>query len=127
MAKALLMVLLAQIIKKRVLKSGVCLRARRSGRLQTKSRRQRPGKTRFSVKALRIGKRAVASYDYVVVAVHEGKLIFCEWGVCCLYTGSRNVVIMVELNDAADLEHSDTTARLSRKLYSQAQGTQLAP
>ena len=76
MAKALLMVLLARIIKKRVLKSGVCLRARRSGRLQTKSRRQRPGKTRFSVKALRIGKRAVAGYDYVVVAVHEGKLIF---------------------------------------------------
>ena len=36
-----------------------------------------PGKTRFSVKALRIGKRAVAGYDYVVVAVHEGKLIFC--------------------------------------------------
>ena len=35
-----------------------------------------PGKTRFSVKALRIGKRAVAGYDYVVVAVHEGKLIF---------------------------------------------------
>ena len=35
-----------------------------------------PGKTRFSVKALRIGKRTVAGYDYVVVAVHEGKLIF---------------------------------------------------
>ena len=37
-----------------------------------------PGKTRFSVKALRIGKRAVAGYDYVVVAVHEGKLIFWD-------------------------------------------------
>ena len=35
-----------------------------------------PGKTRFSVKALNIGKWAVAGYDYVVVAVHEGKLIF---------------------------------------------------
>ena len=78
MAIALLMVLLAWFIKKRVLKPGVCLRARRSGRLQTKSRRQRPEKTRFSVKALRIGKRAVAGYDYVVVAVHEGKLIFCN-------------------------------------------------
>ena len=76
MAIALLMVLLAWFIKKRVLKPGVCLRARKSGRLQAKSRRQRPGKTRFSVKALRIGKGAVAGYDYVVVAVHEGKLIF---------------------------------------------------
>ena len=70
------MVLLAWFVKKRVLEPGVCLHARKSGRLQAKSRRQRPGKTRFSVKALRIGKRAVASYDYVVVAVHEGKLIF---------------------------------------------------
>ena len=34
-----------------------------------------PGKTRFSVKALRIGKQVVSSYDYVVVAVHHGKLI----------------------------------------------------
>ena len=76
MAIALLTVLLAWFIKKRVLKPGVCLRARKSGRLQAKSRRQRPGKTRFSVKALRIGKRAVAGYDYVIVAVHEGKLIF---------------------------------------------------
>ena len=50
-----------------------------------------------------------------------------EWGVCCLYTGSGHAVIMVELNDAADLEHSDTTARLSSKLCSQAQGTQPAP
>ena len=78
MAIALLMVLLAWFIKRRVLEPGVCLRARKSGRLQTKSRRQRPGKTRFSVKALRIGKRAVAGYDYVVVAVHEGKLIFWQ-------------------------------------------------
>ena len=77
MAIALLTVLLAWFIKKRVLNPGVCLRARKSGRLQAKSRRQRPGKTRFSVKALRIGKRAVARYDYMVVAVHEGKLIFC--------------------------------------------------
>ena len=50
-----------------------------------------------------------------------------KWRVCCLYTGSGHAVIMVELNDAADLEHSDTTARLSRKLCSQAQGTQPAP
>ena len=77
-AIALLTVLLAWFIKKRVLKPGVCLRARKSGRLQAKSRRQRPGKTRFSVKALRIGKRAVAGYDYVVVAVHEGKLLFWD-------------------------------------------------
>ena len=78
MAIVLLMVLLAWFVKKRVLDPGVCLHARKSGRLQAKSRRQRPGKTRFSVKALRIGKRAVASYDYVVVAVHEGKLIFWD-------------------------------------------------
>ena len=77
MAIALLTVLLAWFIKKRVLKPGVCLRARKTGRLQAKSRRQRPG---ISVKALRIGKRAIASYDYVVVAVHEGKLIFCDVG-----------------------------------------------
>ena len=63
-----------------------------------------------------------------VVGTEVGEYEFAvEWGVCCLYTGSRNVVIMVELNDTADLEHSDTTARLSRKLYSQAQGTQPAP
>ena len=31
------------------------------------------------MKALRIGKRAVAGYDYVVVAVHEGKLIFWDY------------------------------------------------
>ena len=36
-----------------------------------------PGKTIFSVKALRIGKWAVAGDDYVV-AVHEGKLIFWD-------------------------------------------------
>ena len=82
MAIALLMVLLACFVKKRVLKPGICLRARKRGRLQAKSRRQRPGKTRFSVKALRIGKGAVAGYDYVVVAVHEGKLIF--WSIQCI-------------------------------------------
>ena len=52
------------------------LSSRKSRRLQAESCQRRPGKTRFSVKALRIGKRAVAGYDYVVVAVHEGKLIF---------------------------------------------------
>ena len=87
MAIALLTVLLAWFIKKRVLKPGVCLRARKTGRLQAKSRRQRPG---ISVKALRIGKRAVASYDYVVVAVHEGKLIF--WTV--KYTSAKSTAVL---------------------------------
>ena len=70
------MALLTWFIEKRVLKPDVCLRARKSGRLQAESRRQRPGKMRISMKALRIGKEAVASYDYVVVAVHDGELIF---------------------------------------------------
>ena len=47
-----------------------------SRRLQPESRQQRLGKKIFSAKVLRTGRQAVASYDYVVVAVQDGRLLF---------------------------------------------------